>query len=527
MAKSVAHMMLYKNTNRLGQRKVDLKEQCRRRLSNIRLSNFSKNRPILEQELNNIITSTVQTDTELTFDEQVKLAEELFREMWEEEIKSNEESMCALAEEEAQWMEQVPVPCPNCEQADLIFEDTRSRDRCSAPLSAHSHIGLVFMSLYDDDMDIVAKPTQVFPSTPSTPVIAAPSPQPKPSSATANISMKFLQSQIQAKRNSDKPINLLPSVPKPLNSGVVDLTGRSRAAPLKQLRPLTAKAVADSALPMFINKAAVDDSVHMFGEITIEKEYQPAVPNDYFYCKKRKEEQEAREKIAREVAERLEKEHKEEMKKREKGAAFAPPPFFEPEPLKEVKKEEPEPSAPKFSMPVAPFKPFGQSGKGLGVAASIMSKMGYREGAGLGKDEQGISTAITLERKGKSKIGTIVAPEPSIAPPAPMSQQAISDAMKNATRIVMLKNMITSDEVDDELEEEIRDEMNKYGQVTTVLIHKMSNPSEGDEVRVFVEFTNVAQAIKAFIVQSGRFFAGRPVLAAFYPDDDFNDKIYE
>lgn len=30
----------------------------------------------------------------------------------------------------------------------------------------------------------------------------------------------------------------------------------------------------------------------MFGEITIEKEYQPAVPNDYYFCKKRKEEQE-------------------------------------------------------------------------------------------------------------------------------------------------------------------------------------------------------------------------------------------
>lgn len=98
----------------------------------------------------------------------------------------------------------------------------------------------------------------------------------------------------------------------------------------------------------------------MFGEITIEKEYQPAVPNDYYFCKKRKEEQEviclstfsikppiyvlvgsiqAREKAAREIAERLEKEHKDEMKKREKGAAFAPPTFMEPEPVREVKKE--------------------------------------------------------------------------------------------------------------------------------------------------------------------------------------------
>lgn len=33
--------------------------------------------------------------------------------------------------------------------------------------------------------------------------------------------------------------------------------------------------------------------------------------------------------------------------------------------------------------------------------------------------------------------------------------------------------MITSNEVDDELEEEIREEMSKYGQVTKVHIHKV------------------------------------------------------
>ncbi|GMT23611.1 hypothetical protein PFISCL1PPCAC_14908 [Pristionchus fissidentatus] len=525
MAKSVAHMMLYKNTSRLGQRKVDLKEQCRRRLSNIRLDNFSKNRPNLHQELSSIISSTLQADSELTFEEQIQLSEELFQEIWEEEIKSCEESIASRAEEEAAWMESMPIRCPNCHQTDVVFDSTTCNDRCSSPLSIQSQNGLHFM-LYDDDLDII--PT----AKPSAPVVQNTAPPPEPSEYQykefgANISMKFLQSQIQAKRNSIQSGNLLQSVPKPLNSGVVDLTGRSRAAPVRSLRPMTAKAVPDSALPMFINKAAVDDSVHMFGEITIEKEYQPAVPNDYYFCKKRKDEQEAREKAARDIAERLEKEHKEEMKKREKGAAFAPPTFFESEPVVEIKRE-PEPSpSPKFALPAAPFKPFGQSGRGLGVAASIMSKMGYKEGFGLGRDEQGISTAITLEKTGKSNMGTLIAPEQSVAPPAPMSQQAISDAMKNATRIVVLKNMVGQDEVDDELADEIREEMTKYGQITTVHIHKMSNPKEGDEVRIFVEFTNVAQAIKAFIVQSGRFFAGRPVLAAFYPDNDFNDKIYE
>lgn len=43
----------------------------------------------------------------------------------------------------------------------------------------------------------------------------------------------------------------------------------------------------------------------MFGEATIKCEYQPAIPNDYLTQKKKKEEREAREKAAREVAERL------------------------------------------------------------------------------------------------------------------------------------------------------------------------------------------------------------------------------
>lgn len=50
--------------------------------------------------------------------------------------------------------------------------------------------------------------------------------------------------------------------------------------------------------------------------------------------------------------------------------------------------------------------------------------------------------------------------------------------------------------------------------------------SEADAVRVFVEYTNAAQAIKAFVVMNGRFFAGRSVVARFYDLDDYNSKEY-
>lgn len=47
------------------------------------------------------------------------------------------------------------------------------------------------------------------------------------------------------------------------------------------------------------------------------------------------------------------------------------------------------------------------SSRGLGVAANIMTKFGYRQGMGLGLNEQGMSTALRIERTGKN-VGLII-----------------------------------------------------------------------------------------------------------------------
>ncbi|CAK5085437.1 unnamed protein product [Meloidogyne enterolobii] len=52
--------------------------------------------------------------------------------------------------------------------------------------------------------------------------------------------------------------------------------------------------------------------------------------------------------------------------------------------------------------------------RGLGVAATIMSKMGYREGSGLGAKEQGISRALQVQRTGRN-VGLIVGEEKASA----------------------------------------------------------------------------------------------------------------
>ncbi|EYC27688.1 hypothetical protein Y032_0008g13 [Ancylostoma ceylanicum] len=107
---------------------------------------------------------------------------------------------------------------------------------------------------------------------------------------------------------------------------VVDLSARNKAAlNMRRIQPVRALPITDCAPPSFLPKGAVEDSVNLFGEYVVKNEYQPAVPNEYIAFKRKAEEREAREKHAREIAERLSRDHKEEAKKRVKGAAIAPP----------------------------------------------------------------------------------------------------------------------------------------------------------------------------------------------------------
>ncbi|KAJ1352269.1 hypothetical protein KIN20_008568 [Parelaphostrongylus tenuis] len=342
---------------------------------------------------------------------------------------------------------------------------------------------------------------------------------------SANITMKFLQAQIAQKR-----VQIQQGMQRASVAPVVDLSARNKAAVnMRRIQPVRALPITDCAPPSFLPKGAVEDSVNLFGEYIVKNEYQPAVPNEYIAFKRKAEEREARERHAREVAERLSRDHKEEERKRQKGAAIAPPQALL-EPGSPPKETNPSTAS---SMPPPAFLPsFGKAtSKGLGVAANIMSKFGYKHGAGLGRDEQGMSTALSVEKLGKN-AGLIInesqgAPATQPAPPMGVAPINMTEAMRRSTKVLMLTNMVGPDEVDDELEPEIREEMAKYGQVASVIIHKMEGVSDDVAVRIFVEFTNVAQAIKAFVVMNGRFFGGRSVAASFYSVDDFNNKDYD
>ncbi|KAL3853330.1 hypothetical protein ACJMK2_016878 [Sinanodonta woodiana] len=195
------------------------------------------------------------------------------------------------------------------------------------------------------------------------------------------------------------------------------------------------------------------------------------------------------------------------------GAAIAPPTSL----LEDysVTPEEP-PERPK-SPPVS-FNLGMQMGSS--VASKIMAKYGYKEGQGLGRMEQGISTALYVEKTSK-RGGKIIHEKDLPKELPPRESQTNAALMKNPSKVILLRNMVGPGEVDEELEPETAEECTKYGKVIKCLIFEIPGAVDDEAVRIFIEFEKVDSAIKAIIDLNGRFFGGRIVKACFYNLDKF------
>ncbi|GMT09995.1 hypothetical protein PFISCL1PPCAC_1292, partial [Pristionchus fissidentatus] len=83
----------------------------------------------------------------------------------------------------------------------------------------------------------------------------------------------------------------------------------------------------------------------------------------------------------------------------------------------------------------------------------------------------------------------------------------------NRSCVLLLKNMVTPDDIDEYLEGEIKEECSKYGGVIEVVI--ASDPAAGT-AKIFVRFSDPAEAETARQGLDKRFFAGRSVVATIY-----------
>jgi len=90
---------------------------------------------------------------------------------------------------------------------------------------------------------------------------------------------------------------------------------------------------------------------------------------------------------------------------------------------------------------------------------------------------------------------------------------------KAESRVIILRNMVGPEDVDETLQEEITDECSKFGSVERVIIYQEKQSEEDDAeviVKIFVEFVAGTGAEKARDSLNGRFFGGRMVKSDIY-----------
>ena len=101
----------------------------------------------------------------------------------------------------------------------------------------------------------------------------------------------------------------------------------------------------------------------------------------------------------------------------------------------------------------------------------------------------------------------------------------------DATCVVVLENAVSVDELCDdaefaEIEEDMREECSKYGEVVALRIPRPAGNAEAPPVaglgRVYVRYARLEQAARARASLHGRKFGGNAVIAAFYDETRFD-----
>jgi len=160
------------------------------------------------------------------------------------------------------------------------------------------------------------------------------------------------------------------------------------------------------------------------------------------------------------------------------------------------------------------------------VVARMMAKMGYKEGKGLGKQEQGIVNPLQAKKTDR-RAGIIVGGESGLNLPTlqELYEKRISHLFPDKSTVVLLTNMVGPGEIDQDLQPEIVSECNKFGKVEKCVINEDVGVPPEEAVKIYIKFEALEAAAKAIAALNGRFFGGRSVLARYYDEGHFATSI--
>lgn len=94
---------------------------------------------------------------------------------------------------------------------------------------------------------------------------------------------------------------------------------------------------------------------------------------------------------------------------------------------------------------------------------------------------------------------------------------------RTESRVLVLRNMVGPEDIDEELEGEVNDECSKYGKVQRVVVYQETQEDGSMIVKIFVLFSTPEETQKAADSLDGRYFSGRVVKGELYDETKFNN----
>ncbi|XP_077581194.1 poly(U)-binding-splicing factor PUF60a [Stigmatopora nigra] len=172
------------------------------------------------------------------------------------------------------------------------------------------------------------------------------------------------------------------------------------------------------------------------------------------------------------------------------------------------------------------------------MSASVLRALAGLPQGVMAAQAPGVITGVTPARAGFSQVALV---NPVLAtPPAAKAeedaaskrsfadgQHDINKIFRNRqSRVMVLRNMVGQDDIDDDLEGEVTEECGKFGQVKRVVIYQERQGEEEDAaviIKIFVEFCHTAEMNRAVRALDRRWFGGRKVAAEAYEQERFEN----